>query len=96
MGWVRVEQIARIVQTHGRLAMVLMPQITAEDIAEVGAANAEALANERAAAARDAIDSTVADPTLDEKRMMLVPWTAKVGAEPTGKPGVYIELQEAR
>ncbi|HEX7408081.1 MAG TPA: DUF748 domain-containing protein [Candidatus Binatia bacterium] len=87
----RVAQIARIVQAHQDLALVLLPQITEEDIRAVGADGGDTLANQRTAAVREALVGT----GLAAARLMMAPWRPLVRAEATGKPGVYVELQAA-
>ncbi len=94
-GRARAAQIARILEAHQGLLLVLMPQVTPDDIRKVGADGASTLANERNAAARDAFVGADADPRLPPDRLLLVPWEPSAGADATRKPGVYVELQEA-
>lgn len=90
-GRTRVAEIARIVQAHPGLLLVLLPQLTDGDVAAVSAAGAAALARERNAAARDAF----LGGGLPPKRLLLAPWAPDKGARATGRPGVYVELQDA-
>ena len=94
-GQQRVGQIARIVQAHPSLLLVLLPQVTDAELQTVGAAGAEALANARNAAVRDALLSGASGPALPAKRLLLAPWEPGKGAQATGQPGVYVELQDA-
>jgi hypothetical protein len=91
----RVAQIARILQAHPGLALVAMPQITAEEASAAGTRGAAALAVERSEAVRQAFTGRGADPRLAADRLLLVPWKPSVGAAATGRPGVYVELQDA-
>jgi len=88
----RVEQIARILAAHQGLVLVLMPQVTAADGKAVGGDGA-VLAEKRSAAVRDAFTKGAAP--LPAKRLLMVPWKPSAGAEATGEPGVYVELQDA-
>lgn len=90
-GRTRVTEIARIVQAHPGLLLVLLPQVTDGDVAAASAAGAAALARDRNAAARDAFVSGGLAP----KRLLLAPWEPDTGARATGRPGVYVELQDA-
>ncbi len=94
-GRARVGEIARILEAQQGLLLVLLPQITDEDIAAVGAGGAAALARARNAAVRDAFVRGTAGPALAASRILLADWTPKHGAEATGRPGVYVELQDA-
>ena len=91
----RVGQIARIVQAHTGLLLVLLPQITDADLAAVGADGAETLARDRNAAARDAFVAGAPGPALAAKRLLLAPWDPSKAAKATERPGVYVELQDA-
>jgi hypothetical protein len=93
-GAARVAQIARILQTHKGLVLVAMPQITADDLREVGDDRAQRLANQRSAALRDALVATDLSPGLAPERLMIVAWTPPTGPPPTGQSGIYVELQE--
>ena len=93
-GRARVEQIARILQAHATLALVTLPQLTPEDLRETGPDGAAALAAARADAVRQALSGAAAAPHIAPERLLPATWTPATGAEPTGKPGVYIELQE--
>lgn len=86
----RVRDIARIVQAHAGLLVVLLPQVTDGDIAALGAAGAAALARDRNAAARDAFIAA----GVPAKRLLPSPWDAEKAAKATGRPGVYVELQD--
>jgi hypothetical protein len=87
----RVNEIARIVQAHQGLLLVLLPQVTGGDIAALGAAGAAALARDRNAAARAAFIAAGVPGT----RLILAPWDPDKDAKATGRPGVYVELQDA-
>jgi hypothetical protein len=93
-GEARIAQIARILQAHGTLALVVLPQLTAEDIDDVGAARATRLADARTEAVRNALTGANADPRIAPERLLPVSWSAEMGAQATGRPGVYVELQE--
>lgn len=87
----RVGAIARIVEAHPGLLLVLLPQLTAADLAAAGAAGAGALARERNAAARDAFVAG----GVPAVRVLLAPWDPAAAARATERPGVYVELQDA-
>ena len=53
------------------------------------------VANARNAAVRDALVSGASGPALPAKRLLLAPWEPGKGAQATGHPGVYVELQDA-
>jgi len=91
----RIGEIARILQAHQRLVLVLLPQVTADDIGAVGSDGAAALARQRNAAVRGAFVDGEPGPSLPEKRLILSPWKPSTGATATGRPGVYVELQDA-
>ena len=95
-GQQRVGQIARIVQAHPSLLLVLLPQVTDAEVQAVGAAGAEALANARNAAVRDALLSGANGPALPAKRLLLAAWEPGKAAQATGRAGVYVELQDAK
>ncbi len=94
-GRARVDDIARIVQAHQGLLLVLLPQITDADVQAVGAGGAEALAKARNAAVRAAFTDDEGGPALPAKRVMLAPWASDKDAQATQRPGVYVELQDA-
>lgn len=94
-GTQRVGAIARILQAQQNLLLVLLPQVTAEDIAAVGDAQAAELAAGRVAEVRKAFVETAGNAGLPESRVILAPWTPATGAAATGRPGVYVELQDA-
>ena len=91
----RVVEIARIVQTHPGLLLVLLPQVTDADVAAVGATAAKTLAKDRGAAARDAFVAGTSDLAIPAKRILLAPWDPDKAAKATDRPGVYVELQDA-
>jgi hypothetical protein len=93
-GRARVEQIARILQAHATLALVTLPQLTPDDLGETGQDGAATLAAARTDAVRQALSGATAAPRIAPERLLPATWTPATGAEPTGKPGVYIELQE--
>ena len=87
----RVGEIAQILAAQPGLLLILQPQLTAEDVAAVGEAGAASLAEQRSDAARAAF--VAAD--LPAKRLVVAPWNPSTGAAATGRPGVYVELQDA-
>jgi hypothetical protein len=94
-GMARVEQIARILDAHPTLALVLMPQIAGADIDAVGAGQASALAADRLTAVHTALTAADTRLQLDPARLLPVAWTPAIGAKTIGRPGMYVELQEA-
>jgi hypothetical protein len=91
----RVGEIARIVQAHAGLVLVLLPQITDDDLRVVGRGGATALAQARAATARAAFIAGDPGPPLPAARLLLAPWKPAAGAKATHRPSVYVELQDA-
>lgn len=91
-GRTRIDEIARILEKHQGLLIVTLPQITDADVAEVGAADAKDLADDRQAAVGKALLKATG---LESERLMPTQWKPKDAAAATGKPGVYIELQDA-
>lgn len=87
----RVGQIAQILAAQPGLLLILQPQLTADDLAAVGAAGAASLAERRAAAVRAAFVAG----DLPAKRLVVAPWQPSTAATATGRPGVYVELQDA-
>ncbi len=94
-GRLRVTQVARILQAHGTLAVVLMPQLTREDLDKVGTAHGPQLAAARLDAVRQALTKGGPDHAgIAAERLLPVTWTPEVGAAATSRPSVYLELQE--
>lgn len=93
-GSARVVEIARILQAHPSLALVVMPQLSASELALLDARQAQALADARLAAVRTALTAADAAAPLAADRLMPVAW--KPGGEPSPQtqPGVYVELQD--
>jgi hypothetical protein len=91
----RIGEIARILAAQPGLLLVIQPQLTADDIGAVGDAGAAELAAERNDAVRDAFVDAESGPSLPAKRLILAPWKPATGADATGRPGVYVELQDA-
>lgn len=94
-GRARVGEIARIVQAHGGLLLVLLPQVSDADVGAVGSDAAAALARARNAAAREAFVDGDPGPPLPAARLLLAPWEPAMGASATNRPSVYVELQDA-
>ena len=69
---------------------MLLPQLTAADVAAVGAGGAPALAQDRNATARSAFIATGLPP----KRILVAEWDSEKAAKATDRPGVYVELQD--
>jgi hypothetical protein len=93
-GVARVAEIARILQAHVGLVLVATPQLTAADLAAVGADGAADLAAARLAAVHAAFTGPEAAPRLTPDRLMLVAWKPSAGAPPSGQSGIYVELQD--
>jgi len=93
-GRARIADIARIVQGNRTLLVVLLPQISPEDVGVVGERGAARLAAARNAAARAAFVDGDDGPGLSAKRLLPATWKPADGANATGKPGVYVELQD--
>jgi hypothetical protein len=89
----RVAEIARILESHGSLLLITLPQITAADLDAVGAGGAPALAQQRSAAVREALTSPATGEPLPSDRILPTEWTGADDAHATGKSGVYVELQ---
>jgi hypothetical protein len=89
----RVAEIARILQSHGSLLLITLPQIAAADLDAVGAGGAQALAQQRNATVRAALTSPAVGTPLPPDRILPTEWTVGAEAHATGKPGVYVELQ---
>lgn len=89
----RLAEIARILQSHGSLLLITLPQIAARDLDAVGSEAATALAHQRNAAVRQALTSPVEGAPLASDRIVPAEWTVANGANATGEPGVYVELQ---
>jgi len=85
----RIAEVARIVDKNESLLVITQPQLTAEDLAAVGADEAGELAAERQAAVREALRES----GLPAERIVPAEWTPEVGAKATGRAGVYVELQ---
>jgi hypothetical protein len=83
------------VQAHPSLLLVLLPQVTDAEVQAVGAAGAESLAKARTAAVRDALLSGANGPAQPEKSQLTAEWETSKAAQATGRPGVYVELQDA-
>ena len=94
-GRARIAEIARIVQAHAGLLVVLLPQVTDADLGAVGSDEAAGLARKRGAAAREAFVDGDGGPALPAARLLLAPWEPTKGAKATNRPGVYVELQDA-
>ena len=88
----RIAEIARILEAHRGLLLVLMPQITEDDVREVGPDKTAMLAAERTAAVRQAFIDTA---QVAAERILTVEWKPSARAEATGRASVYIELQDA-
>lgn len=90
----RVAEIVRVLGAHPNLAVVLQAQLTAADIAAVGEAGAAGLAAGRVQATRAALTQPGAPGRVDAARILIGEWAPNVGAGATGRPGVYVEIQQ--
>jgi hypothetical protein len=89
----RIAAIDRILQARQGLTLVLLPQVTDDEVLSLGAEAAATLAAQRNAAVRDAFLG--AADALPAERIIMAKWKPNDGAKASGKPGVYVELQEA-
>ena len=92
-GNTRVGQIARILQSHAELDVILKAQIAAADLDAVGEAGLAELARRRVEAVRAAFASGRDGAPILASRLVVAEWTMPESGALDPSPGVYIEVQ---
>lgn len=92
-GTARVGQIARILQSHAELDVILKAMIAAADRTAVGDAGLAELAQRRAEAVRSAFASGRNGTPILASRLIVAEWTMPASGTLDAAPGVYVEVQ---
>jgi hypothetical protein len=92
-GTARVAQIARILQSHADLDVILKAEIAASDRDAVGESGLVELAQRRVEAVRAAFASSRGGAPILPARLIVAPWTPPASGAFDAAPAVYVEVQ---
>ena len=92
-GTTRVGQVARILQSHPELDVVLKAQIAVSDRDAVGTAGLTELAVRRVESVRAAFASGRDDAAILASRLIVADWTLPASGALDAAPAVYVEVQ---
>lgn len=92
-GTARVGQIARILQSHADLDVILKAMVAAADRDAVGAAALADLARVRVEAVRAAFASARDGAPILASRLIVAEWTGPASGALDASPAVYVEVQ---
>jgi uncharacterized protein involved in outer membrane biogenesis len=92
-GTTRVGQIARILQSHADLDVILKAQIAPADRDQVGDGGLAQLARQRVEAVRAAFASGRGEAPILPARLIVAEWTPPASGALDAAPAVYVEVQ---